>query len=67
MQNHHPVFKSQQSLLPISLFLLSSSLFGQQAAAIPVSNPNRVAILRWYGAHTAASFPVGQGPGQGSL
>ena len=67
MQNHHPVFKSQQSLLPISLFLLSSSLFGQQAAAIPVSNPNRVAILRWYGANTTASFPVGQGPGQGSL
>jgi hypothetical protein len=43
MQNHHPVFKSQLSLLAISLFLPSSSLFGPQPAAIPVSNPNQVA------------------------
>src|SRR5258708_37353821 len=60
-------FNSPKNLL-ICLLFLSSSLLAQQSSSspstIPASNPNQIAILRWYRANQTARFAVGNGPGQ---
>ena len=62
---------SQQSicrgrLLGLSIIscTLAASLCGQTADKDP--NPNAVAILRWYPANLAATFPVGRAPAASS-
>ncbi|HET9305534.1 MAG TPA: hypothetical protein VFO46_05855, partial [Candidatus Sulfotelmatobacter sp.] len=70
---------SPKGFFAVYLLFLSSFVFGQQPSAdstgatsaqgiaISTTNPNQVAILRWYRSNQAATFAVGKGPGQAAF
>ena len=70
------VFKARNILRVVGILLLGSSLFAQSdsasgsqvpAGSAATTNPNQIAILRWYRANSAATFAVGQSPGQAAF